>query len=94
MANDRDVDKIIEAVKIKFPNVTVEQLKVSLPADDDGLWYFSFENLKDEIQIESSYGKCPFLIESDRNNERRNSNSVEEVINIICEHLETSKYKK
>ena len=94
MGKKRDIDEIIEAVKTKFPNVIVEQLKVSLPADDDGLWYFSFESLKDGIQIESPYGKCPFLIESHRNDERRNGNTVNEVVEIISEHLETSKYKK
>ncbi len=79
MEEKRDIDKIIEAVKTQFPNIIVEQLKVTHPADDDGIWYFSFEKLKDEIQIESSYGKCPFLVESVRNDERRSNNSIDEV---------------
>lgn len=94
MENKRDTDKIIEAVKTKFPNVTIEQLKVMHSADDNGLWYFSFEKLKAEIQIESSFGKCLFLIESNRSDERVFGNSVDEVVNIICEHLRTSKYNK
>jgi hypothetical protein len=94
MENKRDIDKIIEAVKTKFPNVTIEQLKVMHSADDNGLWYFSFEKFKDEIQIESSSGICPFLIESNRSDKRVYGNSVDEVVNIICEHLRTSKYNK
>lgn len=94
MGNKRDIDKIIEEVKKEFANMIVEQLKVTHLADDDGLWYFSFEKLKDEIQIESPTGNCPFLIESHRNDERKDGNSVEEVIRIVGEHLKTSKYNK
>lgn len=94
MENKRDIDKIIDAVKTQFPNVIVKQLKVKHPADDDGIWYFSFEKLKDEIQIESSHGKRAFLIESVRNDERRYGNSIDEIVDIVCEHLKTSKYNK
>jgi hypothetical protein len=53
----RDVDRIIEGVRQTFPEVIVDQLRVTHPADDDGLWYFHLpENPKDDIQIESSYG--------------------------------------
>ena len=39
----RDVDRIIEAVRQAFPDVVVDQLKVTYPADDDGLWYFHLQ---------------------------------------------------
>ena len=68
----------------------IEQLKLIHPADDDGIWYFSLEKTKDEIQIESPDGNCPFLIESNRNDERTNAVSVKEVIELVCEHLKTS----
>ena len=84
----RDVDRIIEGVRQMFPEVIVDQLKVTHPADDDGLWYFHLpENPRDDIQIESPYGNCPFLIENMRNDERRNGESVEQVVSIICEYF-------
>ena len=95
MKNKRDIDQIIEAVKTRFPNVATEQLKVTHPADDDGIWYFWLgENTDDEIQIESYLGNCPFYIETFRNDERRWGNTVEETTDIICEYLKTSKYNK
>lgn len=84
----RDVDRIIEGVRQIFPEVIVEQLTVTHPADDDGLWYFHLpENPKDDIQIESPDGDCPFLIENMRNDERKNGESVEQVVSIICEYF-------
>jgi hypothetical protein len=84
----RDVDRIIEAVRLAFPNVVVDQLKVTHPADDDGLWYFHLpENPKDAIQIESSYGNSPFLMENMRNDDRENGESVEQVVSIICQYF-------
>jgi hypothetical protein len=84
----RDVDGIIEGVRQVFPEIIVEQLKVTHPADDDGLWFFHLpENPKDEIQIESPYGKCPFLIENMRNDDRKNGETVEQVVGIICEYF-------
>lgn len=84
----RDVDRIIEDVRQIFPEIIVEQLKVTHPADDDGLWFFHLpENPKDEIQIESPYGNCPFLIENMRNDERKNGETIEQVVAIICEYF-------
>lgn len=92
MENSRDIDEIIERVIETFPQVNICQLKVTHPADDDGIWYFWLgESSGDDIQIENSYGKCPFLIETNRSDERRWGNSVDETVNIVCEHLRTSK---
>ncbi|MDQ3711928.1 MAG: hypothetical protein M3388_06885 [Acidobacteriota bacterium] len=86
----RDIDKIIDLVKRKFPNTNIEQLKVKFPFDDDGVWYFGLpEDSDDVIQIENSFGKCPFLIETNRNDKRRIGKTIEEVSFIICEHLRT-----
>lgn len=95
MQNKRDINKIIEAVKKQFPNVGVWQLEVKNPNDDNGIWYFWLgESTDDEIHVENSYGQCPFLLETYRNDERIWGSSVDEVVNIICEHLKTSKYNK
>jgi hypothetical protein len=61
---ERDIDLIIEGVRRRLPDVEVEQLQVKYPGvDDDGLWYFSVPGIRKHIQIESSYGVCPFIVE-------------------------------
>lgn len=59
----RDIEKIIEIVKAALPSVVSEQLKVTHPADDDGLWFFSSPDLENHVQVESSTGMCPFVVE-------------------------------
>jgi len=84
----RDIDLIMDGMRQYLPEVTIEQLKVTHPADDDGLWFFYLaEGRADEIQIESSSGMCPFLIETNRNDERRQGKSVEEVISVLRDHF-------
>lgn len=87
----RDVDTIIEQMRAEYPTLEVEQLKVKFPGDDDGLWFFSHPGGKFEVQIESSYGKCPFLIEANEHDERVEAQTVEEVIVTLKNwlHLET-----
>jgi hypothetical protein len=64
----RDVDQIIHSIMNVCPTVKVRQLNVSHPgADDDGLWFFNWPGSEFEVQIESSNGICPFLIETDEN---------------------------
>jgi hypothetical protein len=91
MSNRRDIDAIIELVRENYPNVCVQQLKVKFPADDDGIWYFwNPENPNDEIQVENSFGQCPFIIETNRDATAVGGKTIEEVVSIICEHLRTS----
>ncbi|MEM8947508.1 MAG: hypothetical protein AAGD11_20205 [Planctomycetota bacterium] len=66
----RDIDQIIVEVKKSLPNIQVSQLSVTHPSDDDGLWFFRLLSESNEVQIESSSGNCPFLIEHDAANER------------------------
>ena len=62
----RDVDRIIDLVRCELPGAEVQQLQVKHPeADDDGLWFFWFPGVSKGIQIESSTGTCPFVIEHD-----------------------------
>jgi hypothetical protein len=80
----RDIELILEELAAAIPGVHTEQLKVMHPgADDDGLWFINIQNHAGEVQIESSDGMCPFLIESDFNNERFQARTVEEVVAII-----------
>jgi len=88
----RDVDKIISLVLATGPEVKVKQLKVLHPgADDDGLWFFNQPESPFEVQIESSNGMCPFLIETDETDARFSGNSVEEVVQILSALLHLSK---
>jgi hypothetical protein len=81
----RDVDRIIELIHTMYPQVRVEQLKVSHPgADDDGLWFFDQPESPFQVQIESSTGMCPFLIETDENDARLTTSSVEETVRTLC----------
>jgi hypothetical protein len=60
----RDIDQIVALVKQRMPEIEIHQLQVKHPeTDDDGLWYFSLRGFERGIQIESSEGCCPFLIE-------------------------------
>jgi|HubBroStandDraft_2_1064218.scaffolds.fasta_scaffold3069033_1 hypothetical protein len=80
----RDIDFIIEQLTAGIPDIHIEQLKVARPgADDDGLWFINIPNHEKQVQIESSEGSCPFLIESDFNNERFYGHTVQEVVETV-----------
>ena len=90
----RDVDKVIESVRAMHPTVTVEQLKVRHPgADDDGLWFFTQPETQFQVQIESSTGMCPFLIEAEATDVRYTTNSVEETVETLSALLDLAKTK-
>ena len=78
---ERDIDIIRDRLTATIPGVQIVQLKVNHPgADDDGLWFINIRDRIEQVQIESSNGKCPFLIESDFNNERLHGLTVDEVV--------------
>ena len=80
----RDIDQIIERLKAELPGVHVTQLKASHPgADDDGLWFIKIPGKDGGVQIESSHGTCPFLIESDVSDEKLQGRSIDEVISTV-----------
>lgn len=77
----REIDLIIEQLAADIPGVQIEQLKAKHPgADDDGLWFIDIPDQDRRVQIESPDGICPFLIESDFNNERFYGQPVQEVV--------------
>ncbi len=60
----RDIDIVIGTIRALHPDAKIEQLKVSHPGvDDDGLWFFGLPGVVDDIQVESSTGTAPFVIE-------------------------------
>lgn len=88
----RDVDQIIQSITRTYPAVKVRQLKVTHPgADDDGIWFFEQPGSECEVQIESSQGMCPFLIETDQSDIRVTASSVEETVETLTKllHLES-----
>ncbi len=80
----RDIDEIIRRVINICPTVKVRELEVSHPGtDDDGLWFFQEPCGKFEVQIESSEGTCPFLIETDESVTRVTTKSIDETVETL-----------
>jgi hypothetical protein len=80
----RDIDHIIERLRAELPGAHVTQLQVTHPgADDDGVWFIKFPGGDGEVQIESSDGNCPFLIESDLSDDRLYRRSIDEVVRTV-----------
>jgi hypothetical protein len=86
----RDIDMVIERVRALHPDATVEQLKVTWPADDDGLWFFGLPGVRKDIQVESSTGTAPFVIEHDDMmglEERIRDASVDQAVGAVSAYL-------
>lgn len=80
----RDIDHIIERLKAEVPGIQVSQLQVARPgADDDGLWFIKVPGRSEEVQIESSNGVCPFLVESDFSPDRLYGQNIDEVVSLV-----------
>jgi hypothetical protein len=76
----RDIDAISNLLKREFPEIQIDQLQVTHPADDDGLWFLKLPNMSGEIQLESADGNCPFLIEFDGSTKRLHGRTVDDVV--------------
>lgn len=85
----RDIDQIIAAVRQQIPEVIVSQLQKTHPADDDGLWYFGLPQASNDVQIENSSGRCPFLVETDEqsSHQARTAQTVAETVQMIVAYL-------
>jgi hypothetical protein len=89
----RDIDNLIQSFNTTYPTVRVRQLEVLRPgADDDGLWFFQRADSTLEVQIESSTGMCPFLIETSEKETRLTTATIDQTIETLARllHLETS----
>jgi hypothetical protein len=94
-----DIDRIITALAKTMPDLLVAQWCQSWPHDDDGLWIFDLASDPSErydsraptksIQIESSTGQIPFLVETDELccEKARNIGSIEGVVSIILDYM-------
>lgn len=84
----RDVDEVIAKVSAAFPDVEWKQIEVLHPgADDDGLWFFWLRSKEGVVQIESSKGQCPFIVETNKHEKQVDGNSVTEVADTVVERL-------
>jgi hypothetical protein len=90
MAEQRDVDQIIDTLRARIPDLSVVQMVKFHPPDDDGLWWFRIPNERRDIQIESSTGNCPFIVEctdDKSSNDARTGSTPEEVVNMVEQYL-------
>jgi hypothetical protein len=85
---ESDIKKIIKQLNKLCPHLSIFQFSPLLDADDNGLWLISYNGIG--IQLESSSGNCPFLLESNEHNTRYHLNSINEVISKIETELNLS----
>jgi hypothetical protein len=80
----RDIDAVISQLRLACPGISVEQLTVLHPgADDDGLWFFRLPMSDTELQLESTTGNCPFLMESSATVDRLTVDTVAQAVAMI-----------
>lgn len=91
----RDIDLIIEKAKQRLPEVRVYQIHKTHPADDNGVWIFSLPNVESDIQIESSYGVCPFIVETNEQccADARTASSIDDAVLMIVDYLKSVSLK-
>lgn len=79
----KDIVAIITRLKNVHADLNVTQLAATHLSDDDGIWFIKSTNFSGEIQLESSNGECPFLIESDLNEKRQTACTIDDTIEIV-----------
>lgn len=89
----RDINLIIEKVEQKLPDIDVWQPEKIYPSDDNGIWYFRLPDVEPDIQIESSFGCCPFIVETEEQSsyDARTATTVDEAVEMIVEYLESKR---
>jgi hypothetical protein len=82
----RDIDVILAALRAQVPGLQARQIQVVHPGvDDDGVWMVGTGGPR--IQLESTTGMCPFLIETDAGPERFTASSIEEAVSIALREI-------
>jgi len=86
----RDIHAIMAAVAQVLPTCVITQEAAYLPTThDDGIWYFNLPVMVHSVQIESSDGMCPFLLETEDASGpiARTFASVHEIVEVIIAAL-------
>ena len=84
---NREIDRVIAKLRDAHPGIAVEQLAVRHPgADDDGVWFFRHPPDGSEVQLESSTGAVPFIVESD-DAPAATADSVDEAVSLVVARL-------
>jgi hypothetical protein len=79
------IDEVIDALRDLLPAISIEQLKVKYPSDDDGLWFVNHPGANSEVNIESSTGEYPLLIET--NDDSFTTHNLQETITAVVRGL-------
>jgi hypothetical protein len=84
----RDIDTVIAELQRAYPRILCKQLRVARPgADDDGLWFFTHPDGRGEVQVESSTGQAPFLIEGTESAARDNALTIDQAVALVAARL-------
>jgi len=81
------------AVGQALPDCLITQEAAYLPTThDDGIWYFNLPGMEHSVQIESSDGMCPFLLETEDASgpTARTFASVNETVEVIIAALKAA----
>jgi len=83
----KDIEQLTDALRRAYPEITIEQPRVAhTDADDQGVWYVNHPRAFTEVQVESSTGDVPFLIESDLAPPML-ARAVDDAVRIVTERL-------
>ena len=83
-----DLAHVVRRVREGLPSVQWQQAPVTHVGDDDGVWFFWLPDLPGEVQIESSCGACPFIVETDKHDECLSADSPEMTADAIIKWLQ------
>ena len=84
----RDIDTVIAELQRTYPGVACEQLPVTHPgADDDGLWFFTHSARPGEVQLESSTGQLPFLVEGTESPAQDTARTIDQAVALVAARL-------
>jgi len=83
----RDIDQVIAALRRRHSGLLVEQRPVTHAAVDEDIWFINLPSASIEVQLESSTGNCPFLVESSLSPERLHAATIGEAINMVSTML-------
>ena len=61
----RGIDQLTAALRRAYPDITVDPVREPRPGDEDGRWRVRHPAALTDVQILSSTGDAPFLVESD-----------------------------